>query len=184
MILGSHNSISYEKPKFFLARLFNRMAKCQNISLYNQYDMGVRCFDFRVRFNIFGKPYLCHGLTKYPGDIYKILDNFEYLNPNLYIRIAWENIFGDRNYEYYMRFCEGLKERYKGFKFQFCKKTPVWTKIENNFDKPFVEIQNSCHTLKELLKGPEHFKNDQLDSYNTYKDRDNIISMDFVEITK
>lgn len=48
-MIGSHNSISYYKPVKFWQRIFLPWARCQNKTLQEQYDLGVRYFDIRVK---------------------------------------------------------------------------------------------------------------------------------------
>lgn len=48
--LGTHNSLSYIKPEQWWLRPFNWIAKCQKLNLKQQWDLGVRYFDIRVKF--------------------------------------------------------------------------------------------------------------------------------------
>lgn len=96
MLIGSHNSFTYLKPKKWWMRLCNIFAKCQSKSILKQYDIGARYFDLRIRFN---RPYfdglvVAHGLMEYDTDYNAIVDLLSYLNKrsnnNIYIRILYE----------------------------------------------------------------------------------------------
>lgn len=56
-ILGSHNSLSYLPIK----NKWNLFMRCQNHTLNEQYNLGVRLFDIKVRYN--GKIQFCCGNT-------------------------------------------------------------------------------------------------------------------------
>ena len=65
MIVGSHNSWSYLPSKKWWMAPFKFMAKCQDLNIIEQYEIGVRCFDLRVRFNKKGEFILGHGFMQY-----------------------------------------------------------------------------------------------------------------------
>ncbi len=65
MILGSHNTMSYLKPQWWM-RPFAFMARCQSEDLETQWNRGVRMFDLRIVFEN-GIPYFAHGLATYKG---------------------------------------------------------------------------------------------------------------------
>ena len=48
--LGTHNSMTYLKPTGLVQILAWNTGKCQNLSLEEQYEFGVRFFDLRIRF--------------------------------------------------------------------------------------------------------------------------------------
>ena len=65
-MIGSHNTMTYLPVRKWWMHLFNWMAKCQNHSIEDQYNKGVRVFDFRLKFyknNPIG--YFAHGLIDY-----------------------------------------------------------------------------------------------------------------------
>lgn len=181
MILGSHNSISYKRPKYLIMGLLRKFAKCQDKTLSSQIRLGVKCFDFRIRFTDEGYPFMCHGIIEYPGSIELILQELNSLE-GIYVRLCLENIYNDSNaYNHFINaytyFC---KKTYPNIKFMFCVKKPKWTIIENNFDKPFIEAQKSPHTLWEILKTPKGLLKYQKEKLETLKNSDAIVLQDFV----
>lgn len=71
------------------------MARCQRVSWDNQWLVGVRLFDVRVRFdNEDGLAILCHGLIEYEGSIYDTLKEMDRLaetsQSDIYVRIVLE----------------------------------------------------------------------------------------------
>ena len=75
-MLGSHNSLTYLKSN----NLFKSWAKCQEINYLQQYNLGVRCFDVRIKFEK-GQPKIVHNNVDYKGgkevldSLYKFMDS-------------------------------------------------------------------------------------------------------------
>lgn len=63
-MLGSHNSCSYSKQIGITKLIPKCFSRCQSLTLYEQYKLGVRFFDLRVTFYK-GDYYLAHGLIRY-----------------------------------------------------------------------------------------------------------------------
>lgn len=85
-MLASHNSFSYAKPYKWWMYLFIPWARCQNKTIEQQYNSGVRYFDIRVRFNNKGNPNYVHNFIRFKGNpINELLKlpNKE----NIYVRI-------------------------------------------------------------------------------------------------
>lgn len=91
-ILGSHNSWSFLPPKHWLVKPFAFMARCQSKSIIQQYRLGVRCFDLRIRVDKKDCPHIYHGLVEYDiseSEIYEylaMLDSFG----DCYVRVVHE----------------------------------------------------------------------------------------------
>lgn len=80
MIIGSHNSWTYSKPKKFWMRLFNWCTKCQDFDIRTQYDLfKVRCFDLRISFDKDDNPIITHNKTVY-FNLNEVLDELNWLN--------------------------------------------------------------------------------------------------------
>lgn len=86
IIIGSHNSLSYLKPKHWYQWLFYPWAKCQNKTLKEQYDSGVRYFDIRVRFNKNNDIVFCHNFTIFNLSINDFYDELNSLPKDCYFR--------------------------------------------------------------------------------------------------
>ena len=63
--LGTHNSMTYLKPTGLVQIIAWNTGKCQNLSLKEQYEFGVRFFDLRIRFDEEATPYFAHGLLEF-----------------------------------------------------------------------------------------------------------------------
>lgn len=73
--LGTHNSLTYLKPHGWL-RWLNFTAKCQNLTIEEQYEFGARYFDFRFKFTRKGVR-AAHGPIIYKANFDSI---FSFLN--------------------------------------------------------------------------------------------------------
>lgn len=96
MILGSHNTMTYLPPKHWWLYLIRFTAKCQKLSVTEQYDAGVRWFDFRITFKkgkdgLYHNPTFAHGLIDYKSpDLLNILDWLNNQLDDVYVRIIHE----------------------------------------------------------------------------------------------
>lgn len=83
MILQSHNSWSYLRPKKWWLRPFGFMAKCQSVSIYHQYyDYNVRSFDLRVRFDKNGQLVIAHGYFQFDIDSNQLMKHLSFIDYN------------------------------------------------------------------------------------------------------
>ena len=73
MILGSHNSLSYLPVKKWWMKPLAFTARCQRVDIKSQYDLGVRCFDIRVRYDKDGNLIVAHGIIEYAIKEYELL---------------------------------------------------------------------------------------------------------------
>lgn len=69
-LLGSHNSMSYLKPRRWWMYPFRIFAQCQSKTFQQQFVAGVRCFDLRISFTSDGMAIFSHGLIDFhiPAD--------------------------------------------------------------------------------------------------------------------
>lgn len=81
MQIGSHNTMTYLPVKRRYMKLFNWIAKCQDLTLYQQYCEGIRVFDFRIAYDKYGNPEFAHGLVKYRSG--RINHYLKYINDTL-----------------------------------------------------------------------------------------------------
>lgn len=123
MVLGSHNSWSYLKPRLWFLRPFAFTARCQEKTIKEQYDLGVRCFDLRLRFNKKGKPVIAHGLIEYNIKENELLDILQWLNDknDCAIRVLHE-VRNKRSYtleskKLFVDYCDKLTSFFTGIKF-------------------------------------------------------------------
>ena len=92
MIIGSHNSWSYLPPKKWWMKIISFTGRCQNKDIIEQYNLGARCFDLRIRFKD-NKFILAHGIIEYDINKSSLFYDLYYLNSQkdkVYIRILHE----------------------------------------------------------------------------------------------
>lgn len=129
--LGSHNTMSYLKPKLWFLKPFAWMAKCQSKDIEYQYILGIRYFDMRVRFDEEGNPEFAHGIMSYKGDVE---DVFKWLNNQdepIYIRLILELTKpSDGTQEVFFRtFCKKCVRKYKNLMFHCGRRKYDWEQI-------------------------------------------------------
>lgn len=115
--LGTHNSLSYLKPQWWL-RPFNWIGKCQSLNLAEQYQKGVRYFDIRVKYAN-GKAVSGHGLLTYDINIEIPLMFLDNRKEQCVVRIYLENSKFNPTKDF-ERFAEDIKkwqEEYKNIRF-------------------------------------------------------------------
>ena len=139
MILGSHNSLSFLKPKKWWMRLIAFTARCQEKSIIKQYfDYGVRCFDIRVRFNKKGEPIIAHSIIEYDCNIDEYLSFFNAMG-DCKVRLLHEA----RNKKQYhpdlfRSFCIKVESFYSNITFYHGKNLYNW-ETDYNFANNFSE---------------------------------------------
>lgn len=138
MILGSHNSWSYLKPKKWWMKIFRFMAQCQDLDIVSQYNEGVRCFDLRIRFE--GENVVvAHGKVVYDITGQQLHSILEWLNSkdNVKIRILHEirekKQYTPENLQRFRNFCYLCETLYPKLKF-WCGRNLV----NYNIDYPFA----------------------------------------------
>lgn len=97
MILGSHNTMTYLKPRKWWMWLGRFMAKCQSRPIKQQYDKGARWFDLRISYiekDTLLHPVFSHGMMNFKGDIEPVL-MFLNSKDNVYCRFVLEK--GNKN---------------------------------------------------------------------------------------
>jgi len=116
MIIGSHNSWSYLRPRQWYLRPFAWMARCQRIDVRQQYIRGVRCFDLRLLVDN-SNVELAHGLMRYDYTREQILADLEWLDKqgDCYVRVINEARTQSQHRASRMMFplsCDMLVERF------------------------------------------------------------------------
>lgn len=117
-ILASHNSMTYLRPTKWWMRLFNFMAKCQRINIQEQYDLGVRMFDLRVRRAVRGLMF-AHNLQTY-GTHFDVIQALEFINSkkDCQVRLILEdNKYDTERVQEFRMFCILSKSKYTNIKF-------------------------------------------------------------------
>jgi hypothetical protein len=123
MILGTHNSWTYLKPRKWWMYLLRFTARCQDKDIYEQYTKyGVRSFDLRVRFD--GDDFvISHGIIKYKITKEEILKQLDWLNEkgDVWVRyiheLRDEKTYTEERIVKFKEFGSYLEEKYPNIKF-------------------------------------------------------------------
>lgn len=136
MILGSHNSWSFRTPTQWWLKPLRFTAQCQDLSLEEQYNFGVRCFDLRIRFDKKNNPIIAHGIIEYG----KLSDNdLKYLNnkKDVCIRLIHEvrtkKQYTEKSKNLFINLCKDLLTKYSNIKF-WCGRNLYNWEIDYKFD--------------------------------------------------
>lgn len=106
-MLGSHNSISYLPIKNKGLRKYTKIwSDCQKLTLLEQYSLGVRYFDIRLRL-IDNQWHLCHNRIDY-GYLYDCTDLFKlFKKKDVYYRFIFDERYKvDNTKEYTKKFTD------------------------------------------------------------------------------
>lgn len=190
MILGTHNSWTYLKPRKWWMYLLRFAARCQDKSIYEQYEKyGVRCFDLRVRFD--GDDFvMSHGIIKYKITQEELFEYLDWLDKkgDVWIRYVHElrneKLYTDERIKQFSEFGKYLENKYTNIKFWYgknlfnsavdyeCKYSPSNEEFYSSVREPKL-IDDWYPRLYALLNNSKIKKN------GTDKD---ILLMDFVNI--
>lgn len=104
-IVGTHNSMSYLKPKYWFLKPFNFIAKCQSLSIEEQSNI-CNIIDVRVYWDVkTNKWEFAHGSMSFKSDmdVYDVCDIFlkgcRERNEWPHIRIILEKVINKKNEE-------------------------------------------------------------------------------------
>lgn len=133
MKLGTHNSMSYLEPKKWYMKPFRFIAKCQNKSIEEQFEMGARMFDIRISYDKFGVPEFRHGSMAFKGDVEEV---FKYLNSRktkVYVRLLLETPgkYPTLNEISFVKDCRIWEEEYKKIVFFCGRRKSDWEVLYN-----------------------------------------------------
>ena len=188
MIIGSHNSWSYLPPKKWWMKLIAFTAKCQDLTIKEQYYHGVRCFDLRIKF-IDENPVIAHGPIIYNYFREELFNDLEWLNmqhQSISIRILHEvrnkKEYTEESVENFVDFIITLQCRFTRLKFWCGKNLYNW---ENDYEFPY---KPSCEEMYASVCSPKliddwwprwfaKFNNKRIIKEGTDKD---ILLIDFV----
>lgn len=118
--IATHNSGTGESSKNWIHRLFTPFSKCQDKTIKEQLDVGVRYFDFRVN----KKLMLCHGLWVSRTSLEEALQILDSFPETTYYRVVMER----KNANHLLDTIINLTIRkYKNTKLvEIIQKKPVW----------------------------------------------------------
>lgn len=145
--LGSHDTMTYLKPKQWYLAPFKFMAQCQNKTIQEQYEKyQIRYFDLRVRFDE-GVPEFAHGMMSFHGNV---LETLKYLNSHgeeVWVRLLLEISKEDEIQEkLFMAFCKQIEEDYPNLKFHNGRRKFDW-KVVYEFKNPEPSLDQKVSSM-------------------------------------
>lgn len=105
MILASHNSLTYYKPQWYL-RPLAWIGRCQSKTIQEQYELGVRYFDIRIKYDDY-TAISGHGLLTYNINVLEVIKTIANFNEGCVVRVTLEN-----TKKYYTDRCKFIADCY------------------------------------------------------------------------
>ena len=156
-ILGSHNSWSYLPVRKWWMKPIRFMARCQRVDIRQQYELGVRCFDLRFRFNRHMDMEISHGPVVYDLTGFFAGQDLYFLDQkgDCYVRVIHE-VRTEEQYtktavELFQAECEGIERRFKNIQFWCGRNLYNWEKDYDFGDDPECEERYASVTSPKLL---------------------------------
>lgn len=119
MKLGSHNTMTYLRPKVFWQRLLPFVGRCQSVDYKVQHSLGAVGYDLRLFWDDDGKLEYRHGFLRFPADnIDEVLSYAE--SNNIIVRVLLEvrsynkGLIGniDELRSRFKAYCSEIEEKY------------------------------------------------------------------------
>lgn len=148
--LGSHDTMTYLKPKKWYLLPFKFMAQCQNKTIQEQFETyQIRYFDLRVRYTKKGEIEFAHGLMSFKGDVVSVLEYLQSHNEEVWVRFLLEvNKSDDIAFQedLFKRDCAIFEEKYTNLKFHNGRRKFDW-KIVYEFKNPEPSIDQKVSSM-------------------------------------
>ena len=119
-MLGTHDSFTYFKANSWAVNLISKYWRCQEKSITEQYKLGVRFFDVRIKRDTQqGKKVwrCCHGLAEFPKifmSIDAICNYFTYTLKDCKFRI-WLEKGSEKDWDDFITEALDAKDKFEGF---------------------------------------------------------------------
>ncbi len=161
MLIGSHNTMSYQPPKKWWAKLLKFTAKCQSAKLEDQLKKyNCRVFDFRVRWSDNGDLVFAHGPIEFHGHVMTYLQFLDFMakdiNEPIYARIILESNSPmkdqDEQEEQFIRFCKKIQDEFQRITFFGGRRKYDWAKLYE-FYTVEPELDDKYSSTTELFGG-------------------------------
>lgn len=122
---------------------FRFFAKCQSRDIASQYIVGARWFDIRIAFDKEGNPEFRHGMMAYKGDVYQVLDFFNYLNDKtMVVRILLE-----KDSDKFTDFCSYIEQAYPNIRFAGGHRKSDWKQVYCFKNAPSYSIEENYSSM-------------------------------------
>lgn len=128
MVLGSHNSMTYLPADSWWMRLFGWAARCQSLTIEEQYRVGVRLFDLRVAFDRCGGVHFRHGAVRYRGDVEATLSRLNELG-GVTVRIVLERVADTEDEPDFRAAVSSWVRMYAGIRFVCGVRKDTWREL-------------------------------------------------------
>lgn len=207
MKLGSHNTMTYLRPKVFWQRLLPFVGRCQSVDYKVQHSLGAVGYDLRLFWDDDGKLEYRHGFLRFPADnIDEVLSYAE--SNNIIVRVLLEvrsynkplisNI--DELRSRFKAYCSEIEEKYPSILFFGGQESGSGEKLYTfKNDMGNLAIEELHSSVTSLFKSNNKFlrmiddlfpiiysliKNEKnISSYRNNKEKDNTyLYVDYIEI--
>ena len=144
-ILGSHNSWSYMPVRRWWMRPIAFMARCQRVDIRKQYEMGVRCFDLRIRSGRDGELLVAHGCVTYEIGLFQLDVWLSWLNRkgDVMVRIIHEvrnrKQYTERARVLFADSCDYFVHKYQSIRFWCGRNLYNWQRDYDFINDPTCE---------------------------------------------
>lgn len=116
MILGAHDTMTSNKPKYWWGWFTIPFSRCQSKNIKELYNSGVRCFDLRIGFHN-GEPIFKHGIVRFKGSPHDVIKEINNLG-GCYVRLLLEDTkVIEKNELLFQELCKYWEEAYQDIKF-------------------------------------------------------------------
>ena len=194
MVKASHNTFSYAEPLQWWLKPFAFVARCQDKTLTEQWEAGVRVFDLRIRQDKNGEWVIAHNAFVYARGI-KILHALEWLDEvaresdlPVYVRVLHE-VRNRRQEKYssaidFNNLCDWLNRTYRNILFFGGQRVMDWRQdcvFPTVGDIDYIERHASVRWPRWLHWWPwlyARLHNEEIEK--EYRDKDEVVFMDFV----
>lgn len=207
MKLGSHNTMTYLRPKVFWQRLLPFIGRCQSVDYKVQHSLGAVGYDLRLFWDDDGKLEYRHGFLRFPADnIDEVLSYAE--SNNIIVRVLLEvrsynkGLIGniDELRSRFKAYCSEIEEKYPSIIFFGGQESGSGEKLYTfKSDTGDLAIEELHSSVTSLFKSHNKFlrmiddlfpiiysliKNEKnIRAYQNNKDKENTyLYVDYIEI--
>lgn len=207
MKLGSHNTMTYLRPKVFWQRLLPFIGRCQSVDYKVQHSLGAVGYDLRLFWDSDGQLEYRHGFLRFSADnIDEVLSYAE--SNNIIVRVLLEvrsynkGLIGniDELRSRFKAYCSEIEEKYPSILFFGGQESGSGEKLYTfKSDTGDLAIEELHSSVTSLFKSHNKFlrmiddlfpiiysliKNEKnINSYRNNKDKENTyLYVDYVEI--